>query len=232
VIGLGLAFGLAILLSACGEIAIPGFGGGETPAPAQPTAAPKSGLTAVVSAGQLPAGFPSDFPLPPQHQVQSAADDGRQMTVVLVVPSAPAAYDFYKSALPGAGYQLQDLGGTTVAGAFSGGLTVSGKGVSGEVAITAVGPSPLVSIRLERGGAAQPAPAATAGHADGGRQARSARRRAAGRLPGDLPAAAALRGPVGPGRRPPARCRPERPIGPGGLRLLQGGAAAGRLPGP
>lgn len=161
----GLVVGLAILLGACGEIAIPGIDGGATPVPAQPTAVAKSGPTAVVSASQLPAGFPSDFPLPPQYQLQTVTDDGRQIAVVLMVPSAQAAYDFYKSALPRAGYQMQDLGGTTAAGAFSGGLTVSGKGISGEIAITAVGPSPLVSIRLERGGAAQPAPAATAGQA-------------------------------------------------------------------
>ena len=147
-----VGLGLVALVSGCGDVTIFGVGG---PA-ASPTAIAKIGNTTAQVGGQLPASFPAGFPMPQGYQLQSAADDGRQIAVVLTVPSAQGAFDFYKQALPGAGYQARELPGANVGGAFSGGFTVAGNGFNGEVAVSGVGGSPLVSIRLERGGSAAP----------------------------------------------------------------------------
>jgi catechol 2,3-dioxygenase-like lactoylglutathione lyase family enzyme len=161
-----VGLGLAALVSGCGDVSIFGVGGPE-PSPtvgaSQPTAVAKVGNTTAQVGGQLPASFPAGFPLPQGYQLQSAADDGRQIAVVLIVPSAQGAFDFYKQALPGAGYQVRELPGANVGGAFSGGFTLAGNGFNGELAVSGVGGSPLVSIRLERGGSAAPGAATVPG---------------------------------------------------------------------
>jgi len=56
----------------------------------------------------LPPGFPARFPLPPGHRVTEAASSISGFTLTLRVASASEALDFYRTALPRAGYHVRE----------------------------------------------------------------------------------------------------------------------------
>ena len=73
------------------------------------------------------------------------------LAVVLIVPSVQAAFDFYKGALPGAGYEVTERGvSTTPGGGFNGVLSVKGNGVSGEIVCTSASGANMVAISLNK----------------------------------------------------------------------------------
>jgi hypothetical protein len=115
---------------------------------------PPSALPTAQASGSGPGGtlLPAGFPLPSGYTLVSNVESGGQIIVVLGVPSSKDAYDFYKGALPGAGYQVTDQGGTTVpTGGFIGTLTVSNTSYDGTIAFTPGGPSgQTVTIQLRR----------------------------------------------------------------------------------
>jgi hypothetical protein len=124
--------------------------GAPTPGGSRPTIV----LPTAQASGSGPGGtlLPAGFPLPSGYTLVSNLESGGQIIVVLGVSSSKDAYDFYKGALPGAGYQVTDQGGTTVpTGGFIGTLTVSNASYDGTIAFTPGGPSgQTVTIQLSR----------------------------------------------------------------------------------
>lgn len=105
----------------------------------RPPVGPPSAPPSVQSGGSGPGGtvLPAGFPLPSQYQVVSSLKSGNDLLVVLSVASSQEAYDFYKGALPGAGYRVTDSGGVSVPGAgFIGNLVLSSDTYTGNIAFT------------------------------------------------------------------------------------------------
>jgi hypothetical protein len=85
---------------------------------------------------QLPAGFPDqEFPIPPGVTVQVSAEDTDDTAIVLVGKSPDEVAEFYRTALPTAGYQITDDDSVSVGGAQIVGLNFSGNGYTGELAV-------------------------------------------------------------------------------------------------
>ncbi len=128
--------------------------GAPTPGGSRLPIGPPSALPTAQASGSGPGGtlLPAGFPLPSGYTLVSNVESGGQIIVVLGVSSSKDAYDFYKGALPGAGYQVTDQGGTTVpTGGFIGTLTVSNASYDGTIAFTPGGPSgQTVTIQLSR----------------------------------------------------------------------------------
>lgn len=76
---------------------------GEPPGPT-----PRASAPAPTTPGHLPAGFPAQFPLPPEHAIVRAGAGPTGFALSLRVPSASDALAFYREALPGAGYDARD----------------------------------------------------------------------------------------------------------------------------
>ena len=110
-----------------------------SPSGSRPPIGLPSALPTVQPSGSGAGGtvLPVGFPLPSQYQVVSSIDSGGQLLVVLSVSSGQDAYTFYKGALPGAGYQVNDPGGVTVPGAgFIGTLSITSAAYEGSIAFT------------------------------------------------------------------------------------------------
>lgn len=136
------ATGAAAMVAACqqGENGQPAVTVTEQAPPPTDT-----GGTARAAAGELPPSWPDqDFPLPPSVTVTEATS-GDTTGIVLTGTDPQEVIDFYRDALPAAGYEIEadagvDVGGTTIAG-----LRFSGNGYSGKIAVTAG----TVTIKLE-----------------------------------------------------------------------------------
>lgn len=101
-----------------------------------PAAVATTGIDAPfqIVSGELPAMFPADFPFPADYTIAATNDDNGALSVILNVPNAKAAYDFYKDALPQAGYQVDDEGAVAVGDiGFAGGLTFSNATYTGHI---------------------------------------------------------------------------------------------------
>jgi hypothetical protein len=85
---------------------------------------------------QLPADFPDqEFPIPPGVTVQVAGEDADEKGIILAGASPDEVAEFYRSALPAAGYQITDDDSVSVGGAQIVGLNFSGNGYTGELAV-------------------------------------------------------------------------------------------------
>lgn len=83
---------------------------------------------------ELPAMFPGDFPFPADYTIAAANEEDGAISVIINVPNAKAAYDFYKDALPQAGYQVDDEGVIAVGDiGFAGGLSFSNAIYTGHI---------------------------------------------------------------------------------------------------
>ena len=147
--------GVGLATAACA-----GNDAGQSPATETVTveqeAAPQSTQDAADSAqpaedhvgSQLPANFPdADFPIPPGATVTEGQDaDERGIVLRGVAPEAVA--EFYRSALPAAGYEItkdSSVGVGGVGGVQVVGLEFTGQGYNGELAVVAS----TVAISLE-----------------------------------------------------------------------------------
>lgn len=102
-----------------------------------------AGIPTAQASGSGPGGtnLPAGFPLPADYSLTSNLESGGQIIVVLSVSSGKDTYDFYKGALPGAGYTVTDQGAVNVpGGAFVANLTISNDTHTGTIAFTPGGP--------------------------------------------------------------------------------------------
>ena len=141
-----------LVLTGCAFDGRPVAGGSATaPVPA-PTASAAPAGASRPGGTPLPSALPAAFPFPPGALVQAAADDGRQISILLAVPSAASAEAFYRNALPAAGYAVQAQGTATVGGLVTGrGLRFSSAEFEGQLAVGESG-APRVAIQLTRPG--------------------------------------------------------------------------------
>ncbi|MGH3756366.1 hypothetical protein [Actinophytocola sp.] len=85
---------------------------------------------------QLPDNWPDqDFPLPPDVTVQVKADTPDETAIVLVGQSPADIADFYRSALPAAGYEITNDQSVNAPGQTIVDLDFTGQGYDGEVAV-------------------------------------------------------------------------------------------------
>ena len=124
--------------------------GAPTPGGSRPTIV----LPTAQASGSGPGGtlLPAGFPLPSGYTLVSNLESGGQIVVILSVSSAKDAYDFYKGALPGAGYQVTDQGSVNLpTGAFVANLAISNATYDGTIAFTPGATSAqTVTIQLRR----------------------------------------------------------------------------------
>lgn len=96
--------------------------------------------------GSLPAGFPT----PPGAGPARAIAAGGNIAAQLQVSDPTAAYNFWLSALPAAGYPVGQQGITTINGVVHAGINFSGHGYAPVSAIAIVGPT--VTLGFQSGG--------------------------------------------------------------------------------
>ena len=141
-----------LVLTGCAFDGRPAAGGSATAPVLAPTASAAPVGATRPDGMPLPSALPAAFPFPPGASVQAAADDGRQISILLAVPSAAGAEAFYRSALPAAGYAVQEQGTETVGGLVTGrGQRFSSAEFEGQLAVSESG-APHVAIQLTRPG--------------------------------------------------------------------------------
>lgn len=91
-------------------------------------------------------GLPPGFPLPPGATVAAVGDDGRQIAATVTVSSAQEAFDFYLSALPGAGYTVTSSDSVNAGGVLAGEIDLTGNGFEGQIALAGT----TFAIELDR----------------------------------------------------------------------------------
>jgi hypothetical protein len=97
----------------------------------------------------LPSSWPDqDFPLPPGARVTEARDGGDTGIVLTGVEPGVVA-EFYRDALPAAGYRITKDNSIGVGGVDVIGMSFTGHGYNGEIAVVSTG-SDTVAISLDK----------------------------------------------------------------------------------
>lgn len=108
---------------------------GETDTSTAAPAADESAASGHVGS-ELPDNWPDeDFPIPPGVSVQAKGQDANEIGIVLVGSTPEAIADFYRSALPAAGYQITEDNSVSVGGRQIVGMHFQGNGYNGELAV-------------------------------------------------------------------------------------------------
>ncbi len=103
------------------------------------SAPPEAGGTAT-----LPPSFP--LPVPEEYEVISVQESGDDTEVVLAAPSGQDAYDYYREAIPEAGFTIEELDQEGSGASFEGDIEFENETFSGDVDIDGT----RVEIDLDR----------------------------------------------------------------------------------